>query len=123
MGFSQGAALAAAMIVHHAQTNPHAPPLFRAAVFLCGAAPYEASGLEIMVPKPDTYPITIPTAHVVGKLDPLYPESMKLFGLCEPAQATFFDHGSKHMVPFDQRSNDEMLRVIEETIAKALKGY
>lgn len=122
MGFSQGAALAAAMIVHHAQTNPHAPPLFRVAIFLCGGAPYESSGLENIVPKSDTYPITIPTAHVVGKLDPLYPESMTLHKLCEPAQATFFDHGSKHMVPFDQRSNKEMVRAIDETVAKALRA-
>ncbi|KAJ5584768.1 uncharacterized protein N7459_004568 [Penicillium hispanicum] len=121
MGFSQGAALAAALIAHHAKTQPGTAPLFRAAVFLCGAAPFEGSGVEQIAPQPDVFPITIPTAHVVGKLDSLFPDGMKLFGLCEPAQAAFYDHGSKHMVPFDMKNTEEMVRVIEETVAKAMR--
>lgn len=121
MGFSQGAALAAALIVHHKKTQPDAAPLFRAAVFLCGAEPWASSGVERIVPRPDVFPITIPTAHVVGKLDPLYPQGVQLFKLCEPAKAVFYDHGSKHMVPFDMKNTEEMARVVEETIAKAMK--
>ena len=120
MGFSQGAALAAALIVHHAATNPGAPPLFRVAVFLCGVVPFESSGVAQMVPRPDFYPITIPTAHVVGKLDPWYTEGVKLYGLCEPGMATYYDHGSKHMVPFDMKNTDEIARAVEKTIAKAM---
>lgn len=122
MGFSQGAALAAALIVHHSKTNPDSPPLFRAAVFLCGALPWDSSGVELITPKPDVYPITIPTANVVGKLDPLYPESVKLYQLCEPSKAAFYDHGSKHMVPFDAKNTDEIVRIIEETIGRAIRG-
>lgn len=122
MGFSQGAALAAALIAHHSKTHPDSPPLFRAAVFLCGGLPWDSSGVEYLVPKPDTYPITIPTANIVGKLDPLYPESMKLYQLCEPSKAAFYDHGSKHMVPFDAKNTDEIVRVIEETVDKAIRG-
>lgn len=122
MGFSQGAALAAAMIAHHEKTNPGAAPLFRAAVFICGGAPWDSSGIEYIAPKPDAFAITIPTAHIVGKLDPLYPESMKLFGLCEPAKAVFYDHESKHMVPFDMKNTEEMTRVVEETVARAIRG-
>lgn len=122
MGFSQGAALAASLIIHHSRTRPAEPPLFRAAVFICGAAPWESTGLEQIAPKPDTYPITIPTANIVGKADPLFPESEKLFELCEPAKATYYDHGSKHMVPFDMKNTEEMVRVIQETVAKAIRG-
>lgn len=122
MGFSQGAALAAAMLVHHDKTNPATAPLFRAAVFICGGAPYESSGIEQLAPQPDTYAITIPTAHIVGKKDPLYPESMKLYTLCEPSKAALYDHGSKHMVPFDMKSNEEMVRVIEDTVARAMRA-
>jgi len=75
-----------------------------------------------VVPKPDEFPIRIPTAHIVGKLDSLYPESMKLYGLCEPANAAFYDHGSKHMVPFDQKNTTAMVKTIEDTIAKAMRG-
>lgn len=122
MGFSQGAALAAALIAHHAKVDPSATPLFRAAVFLCGGLPWESSGMVRIAPRPDVWPINIPTAHVVGKLDPLYPESMKLYALCEPSKAAFWDTGSKHMVPFDQKNTEEMVRVIEETVAKAMRG-
>ena len=75
--------------------------------------------MTFITPQPDTYTITIPTAHIVGKLDPLYPESMKLYGLCEPSKAALYDHGSKHMVPFDAKNTDEMTRVMEETVARA----
>ncbi|KAJ5820607.1 Serine hydrolase FSH [Penicillium riverlandense] len=119
MGFSQGAALAAALIIHHGKVYPHAPPLFRAAVFLCGGCPFDRSGMAYITPQPDTYTIPIPTAHIVGKLDPLYPQSMKLHGLCEPSKAALYDHGSKHMVPFDAKNTDEMARAIEETVARA----
>ena len=74
------------------------------------------------MPQPDIYPITIPTANIVGKADALFPEGVKLFELCEPAKAAFYDHGSKHMVPFDAKNTDEMIRVIKETVAKAIRG-
>ncbi|KAJ5203744.1 uncharacterized protein N7498_004623 [Penicillium cinerascens] len=122
MGFSQGGALAAALIAHHSKTHPSEPPLFRAAVFICSGAPWESAGLAYISPQPDTYSIAIPTAHIVGKTDPLYPESMKLYGLCEPSKAAFYDHGSKHMVPFDKENTEQMTRVIEQTVAKAIRG-
>ncbi|KAJ5560307.1 hypothetical protein N7513_002706 [Penicillium frequentans] len=122
LGFSQGAALAAAMIIQHAKANPGAPPLFRAAVFLCGGAPWEQSGLMQFKSAPDFHPINIPTANVVGKLDPLYESGMELYKLCEPSKAGFYDHGMKHMVPFDAVNTDAMVRVIEEAVAKAV-GY
>lgn len=119
LGFSQGAALAASLIAQHNETHPGAAPLFRVAVFLCGADPWATSGLERMSRVDGAYPITIPTAHVVGALDPVCPQSMRLYALCEPSQAVFYDHGSKHMVPFDLKNTNEIVRVIEETIAKA----
>ncbi|KAJ5123038.1 Serine hydrolase FSH [Penicillium atrosanguineum] len=122
MGFSQGAALASALIAHQAKAHPEQPSLFRAAVFICGGAPWEGAGLNYIASQPDTYAINIPTANIVGKIDPLYPESMKLYQLCEPSKAAFYDHGSKHMVPFDMKNTEEMVRVIEETVAKAIRG-
>jgi hypothetical protein len=118
LGFSQGAALAASLIIHHSQTSPAEPPLFRVAVFICGAGPWESTGVQHIV-RSGEYPIKIPTANIVGKLDSLYPESMGLYELCEPSKASFYDHGSKHMVPFDLKNTGEMARVIEEAIGKA----
>jgi Serine hydrolase (FSH1) len=120
LGFSQGAALGASLIVDHAKTHPGQPPLFRAAVFLCGATPWESSGLVQVQATPDTYPINIPTANVVGKQDFLYEQSMALYRLCEPSKATFYDHGSKHMIPFDLKNQQGMIKIIDETIAMAM---
>ena len=120
LGFSQGAALAASLIIHHSKTRPAEPPLFRVAVFICGAGPWESTGSQHI--KSREYPIGIPTANIVGKLDSLYSESMGLYELCEPSKASFYDHGSKHMVPFDLRNTEEMVRVIEEAIGKVRRG-
>ncbi|KAJ5171130.1 Serine hydrolase FSH [Penicillium coprophilum] len=121
IGFSQGAALAASLLIHQSKNYPAEPSLFRAAVFICGAAPWDSTGLEQIAPQAGTYPIVIPTANIVGKADALFPESVRLYELCDPTKATFYDHGSKHMVPFDMKNTEEMIRVIEETLANAIR--
>ncbi|KAJ5263323.1 hypothetical protein N7478_010928 [Penicillium angulare] len=122
LGFSQGAGLAATLIIDHAKTHPDERPLFRAAVFLCGDSPWESSGLLKVPATSDTYPINIPTANVVGKQDRVLENSMKLYKLCEPSKATFYDHGGKHMVPFDAKNQEGIVKIIDETIAKAMRG-
>ncbi|KAJ5571357.1 hypothetical protein N7535_005017 [Penicillium sp. DV-2018c] len=121
LGFSQGAALAASLLIHHSRTRPAEPPLFKVAVFICGAMPWDSSGLQhVGAPREsETYPITVPTANIVGKADSLFEEGVGLYGLCEPGKAGFFDHGSKHMVPFDMKNTEEMVRVILEAVEKA----
>ncbi|KAI9832017.1 MAG: hypothetical protein M1819_004561 [Sarea resinae] len=46
LGFSQGAALAASILLHHARECPLEPPyaLFRFAVFVCGSRPFDYGG-------------------------------------------------------------------------------
>lgn len=118
--FSQGAALAAALLLHHARVNPAAPPLFRLAVFICGAAPYTPDGMEILDRAPDApYPLTVPTVHIVGREDKLYPWSMRLYGLCDPRSAELYDHGSRHHIPFDMKNTEAMLAIIERGIERA----
>jgi pimeloyl-ACP methyl ester carboxylesterase len=119
MGFSQGAALACSLLVNHAAT--HDVPLFKAAVFICGAPPYESSGKEIIRSTPGVFPVNIPTANIVGKQDGLYYASMLLYGLCEPSKAEFYDHGSRHLIPFDLKNTEAMVAAIEKTIERAKK--
>ncbi|KAE8374870.1 serine hydrolase FSH [Aspergillus bertholletiae] len=120
MGFSQGAALAYSLIVNHAKT--HDVPLFKAAVFICGAAPYEPLGKEFIQPTPGEYLVKIPTAHIVGKQDEIYESSMQLYSLCEPSKAEFYDHGSRHMIPFDSKNTEAMVAAIEKTIRRVRTG-
>ncbi|KAB8231931.1 serine hydrolase FSH [Aspergillus alliaceus] len=119
MGFSQGAALAFSLLVNHAKT--HGVPLFKAAVFICGAPPYEPSGREQIKSTPGEYLVKIPTAHIVGKQDRLYDAGVHLYGLCEPSKAEFYDHGSRHMIPFDAKNTEAMVASIEKTIERATK--
>ncbi|PLB49259.1 hypothetical protein P170DRAFT_408360 [Aspergillus steynii IBT 23096] len=121
MGFSQGAALAFSLLVEHAKT--HSTPLFKAAVFICGAPPFESSGQEAIKLQPgEKYPLSIPTTSIVGKQDYLYESSMLLYSLCDPAKAEFYDHGSRHLIPFDMKNTNAMLAAIERTIERAERG-
>jgi predicted esterase len=122
MGFSQGAALAYSLLDHHVHTKgPDAPPLFKAAVFICAGIPYELDGKGPVSLPEGEYRVRIPTAHIVGRQDPLYEQGMKLFRLCEPGKAEVYDHGGKHMIPFDAGNNDKMVEIIEWAIEKAGK--
>lgn len=120
MGFSQGGSLAARLIIRHAETHPHEAPLFRCAIFLCAGQPWDETGRDFIKSAPDYHPINIPTAHIVGKEDYIYPMSTEVYKLCEPAKASYYDHGGGHQVPFDPVKNEEMVRVIEEAINKAM---
>ncbi|BCR89671.1 uncharacterized protein ACHE_50869S [Aspergillus chevalieri] len=122
MGFSQGAALACSLLIHHAKTHPDESPLFKMAVFICGATVWDVdNGLEALQPTPGTSAVGIPTVHIVGKQDPLYAEGKKLYGLCEPEKAVFYDHGSRHMIPFDLVNTERMAGIVEETV-KQVEG-
>ncbi|KAL4817734.1 serine hydrolase FSH [Aspergillus spinulosporus] len=122
MGFSQGAALAYSLLDHHVHTKgPDAPPLFKAAVFICAGMPYELDGKGPVSLPEGEYRVRIPTAHIVGRQDPLYEQGLKLFRLCEPGKAEVYDHGGKHMIPFDAENNDRMVGIIERAIDKAGK--
>ncbi|KAA8643404.1 uncharacterized protein ATNIH1004_010173 [Aspergillus tanneri] len=120
MGFSQGAALAFSLLAHHAKS--HQTPLFKAAVFICAASPFESTGKEIISMPPGEYVLSIPTTHIVGKQDVLYPASMHLYSLCDPSKAEFYDHGSRHLIPFDINNTNAMIAAIEKSIERATKG-
>ncbi|KAF9884472.1 hypothetical protein FE257_001733 [Aspergillus nanangensis] len=122
MGFSQGAGVSSALIAHRAKTNQK--PLFKLAVFICGAAPFDAAtnGKEFLTAPEGQYPIDIPTTNIVGKLDHVYDMSMSLYGLCEPSKTEFYDHGSRHLIPFDVENTNNMTAAVRKTIARAMRG-
>lgn len=97
IGFSQGAALAATLMIQHGQNHlGSVDPLFRCAVFLCAGAPYDPAALErgkaVLLDDDgtgancggDVAAIHVPTAHVVGEKDDALGSSMALVRLCEP---------------------------------------
>ena len=71
-------------------------------------------------PKTDGQLIKIPTAHIVGKKDDLFAESMGLYGLCDKAISSLYDHGQGHDIPRDMKKTIAMARFIKSTIDRAL---
>ncbi|KAL4867996.1 serine hydrolase FSH [Aspergillus spectabilis] len=145
IGFSQGAALAAGMLLHQQIEDPKAPPLFRAAMFICSPLPFACvpdygidvrryfgvkllEGCEIeqvtdgpfynmFHPDVDEVRIRIPTAHVYGRQDDWRRHSMELRGLCCPQLQIEFEHDGGHEVP--RHASEEICDVFEELVIRA----
>lgn len=115
MGFSQGAALACSLIIQNAKLGKE--PLFKCAVFICAAAPFEEDGSKLI--PPGEVLIDMPTGHIVGQQDELYGQSMQLYGFCEPSKVVLYDHGGGHSIPFDGERTDRMVGVVEEVVKRA----
>ncbi|KAA8905058.1 DUF341 domain-containing protein [Sphaerosporella brunnea] len=105
VGFSQGAALAATLMIRHDQLNQTVEPLFRCAIFMCGAAPCDWRGLDAggkvrkLGVETDGKLIHVPTAHILGANDEAVGESHILRGLCGERGKVVYDHGGGHEVP------------------------
>lgn len=63
LGFSQGAALAASILLHHRKTQPHEPDLFDVAVFISASLPFDPDS-DVQRP-----PRRIWTEPETGRLD------------------------------------------------------
>jgi len=122
IGFSQGAAIAASIIIHHAQTHPLEPQysLFKCAIFLCGGLPPNYEGTRLLSPELDGQVIKIPTAHIMGKKDNLLPDSLALHGLCDKSTSALYHHGQGHEIPRDTKTTTAMAAIIKSTIDRAL---
>ncbi|PYH90745.1 hypothetical protein BO71DRAFT_486851 [Aspergillus ellipticus CBS 707.79] len=117
MGFSQGAALAAALIVHWKKTHPQS--LFSLAVFICGVRPFESDGMKpIERDSVGAYPIDIPTVHIFGKKDAVYLDGMGLYGLCDPEKTVLYEHGMGHTIPFGEEETEAMIRAMQDGMKK-----
>ncbi|RMZ80676.1 hypothetical protein DV738_g2744, partial [Chaetothyriales sp. CBS 135597] len=123
LGFSQGAVLAAMLLIR----NRHAPP-FKFAVFVCAGTPFSEDllrqgRLEYVNFERDGILINIPSAHIIGSKDPSVDHAYELARVCESHSQSVYDHGAGHEIPRSPRGvTEEMVRVIEDVIAKATVG-
>lgn len=131
MAFSQGAALAAAIIIRKLQQEPiqqRLYPIFKCAVFFCGAVPGDPSvQLEehkrLLDPEKDGEIIDIPTAHIWGGNDQLYPTFGPILSrLCKQTIREDFVHEGGHEIPGvkDPEAVAKSIRAIKRTIERAL---
>lgn len=103
--FSEGAALAAMLLIQSATQNPHEAPPFRVAVFLSGGVPASPAALacnkrQLLNHAANGVQIRIPTAHIWGRNDKEYPDfGPVLRELCDPEEQSVFVHEGGHEVP------------------------
>ena len=132
IAFSQGAALAASLIVHKTRQLRNAPPSspgFRCAIFFSGGVPMDPSILSEskttfrpLSYEADGVVIEIPTAHIWGTNDDVYPTfGPVLSKLCKRDNRAEFIHSGGHDIP-GPKNQEEVLKAvhaIKRTIERA----
>ena len=121
IGFSHGATLASAFLLHHAKNNPLDPPfaIFRCAVFISGPAPLGENGTRLRFDEDVGALLKVPTLHVTGKADALFEESLDLHRLCEKHNAKLVCHDQGHWVPRDRASTMTMVKALRDLIDRS----
>jgi len=129
MAFSNGASLGASVLVHKLQQDriqQHLYPLLKFAVLFCGGILEDPRTLlqqnlvRLLDPQTDGEAIGIPTAHIWGVNDTLYPN----FGpdLCRKDMREEYKHHGWHEITGLRDKVDVInsVRVIRRTIERAL---
>lgn len=130
MCFSLGATAAASLIVHKLVKDPQKErlqPTFRCAIFFCGGIPEVISTGDRIERRTlsfeaDGEVIDLPTAHIWGANDQLYPTfGVTLSQLCNKDKRSVFVHHGGHEIPGpkDPESLQQAIRIIKRTIARA----
>ncbi|KAL8828179.1 MAG: hypothetical protein Q9191_002743, partial [Dirinaria sp. TL-2023a] len=119
LGFSEGASVAASLLLRHAAQNLKSR--FKFAVFLCGTPPQRCQDRGVILADESPARITIPTAHIVGSRDPGYRASLALYNLCDRQSAEIYDHGRSHAIPWDPSTTRAMAREIRQAIQRSLE--
>ena len=114
LGFSEGASVAAGIVLHQAQTGRGRA--FQGAVFICGSPPYDPESHQMVLADEVSQRITIPTAHIMGDEDPTRPASVALSHLCDDQSRFSFKHGKGHTIPWDGASTVRMAAVVREVL-------
>jgi predicted esterase len=110
--FSQGATVAAAMIVRHQALNPFSPfALFKYGIFFSGRGFAEFWG-DFGIDTDQTK-IQIPTLHVLGVKDPMYGLQMELAETCSPELRQVVTHELGHCVPKKSSTVQSIVSAIE----------
>jgi predicted esterase len=119
LGFSQGATLASAFLMHHAEQHPLDLPFvhFKYAIFI-GGAPPRLSDTEALLPSKGAL-VDIPSVHIAGKKDDAFQASVDLFNLCRKETSTFVIHELGHVIPRDPDVVGAMAKAITGLCHKA----
>lgn len=130
MAFSQGASLAATLMIRRFQQNPggQIDPPFKCAIFIAGGIPGDPAALEQGTIRrldhaTDGELIHVPTTHIWGANDRQRPTfGPVLSRLCNAALRTVYVHDGGHEVPGprDQLALTNTVKAIQRTIDTVL---
>ncbi|KAL9595199.1 MAG: hypothetical protein Q9219_006593 [cf. Caloplaca sp. 3 TL-2023] len=98
LGFSEGASVAASLILRRAAQGQQA--LFKFAVFICASLVFRFDSKDAILADETEWRLELPTANIVGSQDPGRHASLTLYNLCDPSSRGMSDHGSGHTIPW-----------------------
>ena len=124
LAFSQGATLAALLILDHLKDNPiDHTPAFKCGIFICGGRPraFDGGVYRNLSSDIDGEVITIPTVHIFGSGDiEHYSDSLELSKLCDSQTRETLDHRGGHEVPRGPKITAEMASLITNMMDRAI---
>ncbi len=126
IGFSQGAACAARIILRHQARDPLGPQPFKLAVFLCSSTLFYAQDKAEYLQKMQTVAATtiaIPTVHVLGLSDSYRPFGLDLAKLCDRKTAVVVEHPMGHEIPKEKVVVDKTVKAIEGAVRLTRVGF
>lgn len=127
LAFSQGTILVATYLLRHSMLYPAASLPVKCVIFLSGNIPLDPAALQRgevrqLDPKKDLMALRLPTAHIWGSNDKMYPgKSESLYGLCPEEERSKFCHEEGHDIP-SARAKEAVLgavRAIRRTVDRA----
>jgi predicted esterase len=92
IGYSQGASLAATYLIRFSQLPPSAPLPFKCAIFFSGGRPFDPralgkGNLVLIDPEQQVTPLlSLPTASIWGRNDPIWPGSSETLEVVRSGQ-------------------------------------
>ncbi|GAB1316831.1 Serine hydrolase domain-containing protein [Madurella fahalii] len=127
IGYSEGAMVGASLVVEEAMREKRTgrPRRIKFAVFISGAPPLKFEGKDRIIAQladEAGVVIDIPTFHIFGCDDAFLSSAVALFNVCEPAEATLYDHGLGHVVPRDAENVRMLGDILEELLPKIQNG-
>lgn len=121
LGFSHGGAVAAGLMVHHAEQNPYDSPLFRCAIFFSSFPPFRMNdNNEPILNEGLEGKITVPTLHVMGSKDFVYKYSLDLYNLCKSESSAILTHDKGHEIPTDAKLVAKMAAAIRDLSRRSM---
>ena len=112
LGFSEGASVAAALMLR--QNSEGKASAFQFAIFICGVPPFRWDKNDLVLPNETTERIRVPTAHILGAEDLGRQAGRMMHDLCEESSASLIYHKGGHTIPWDLQTT--------ALIAEAIRG-